>query len=292
LKLVLLSLALLLQEQTVPQLLERLGSEKIEEREDAARRLLGLGKTALPELEKAAREGGPDISRRAKAIVKLINPATSLEAFENIEEALLKARSLRIAFKGETLMQSDEGDPERKTTFSGVLLLKEGDKALYSSVREVPGGKRLDTFLVSDGSKMSGSREGGQNSETPSGLKRALTLALSRMGPCSAAGAVAAALGHLNPLDPGETMESALVVGDFGPLETDGDAKVIEFRFKGVKFGTSGKVRLWYDPKTYAVRKRTLFVASRKTTITDVFDEYVLNPDLPDDRFKLPQERK
>lgn len=286
-------IVLLLQEPTVSTLIERLGSDKIDVREEAARRLLGLGKAALPELEKAAREGDAEVSRRAKELVKFLNPSGGRDAFENIEAAVLRAHSVRIAFKGETLHQSTDGDPDLKTTFSGEVLLKDGNKAWYTSHRKsATGAKPIDCFLVSDGSKMTGTREADQLSETPSGLKRGLTLAVSRLGPCAAATVVWAVAGFSLPAGQGDTAESTMEPADFTPIETDGESKVFGYMVKAPTFGIVGKVRLWYNPRTYALVKRTLIVASRKTTITEVYDEYALNPELAEEKFRLPDRPK
>ncbi|MCI0657722.1 MAG: HEAT repeat domain-containing protein [Acidobacteria bacterium] len=56
----------------VQELVERLRSDKVEDREVAARRLKGLGKAALEELEKASRDKDPEVSSRAHSILKII----------------------------------------------------------------------------------------------------------------------------------------------------------------------------------------------------------------------------
>lgn len=65
----LLLVLLLGQAAQVDRLVERLRSEKVEEREEAERELILLGRPALPALEKAARDADPEVADRAKRAI-------------------------------------------------------------------------------------------------------------------------------------------------------------------------------------------------------------------------------
>ncbi len=72
---------------------ERLRSDSLEERDDAAARLRKLGRAAIPELEKAARDADGDFATRAKGVIEAIRVAESLsktlrKAFPAVEERL------------------------------------------------------------------------------------------------------------------------------------------------------------------------------------------------------------
>ena len=54
------------------ELVERLGSDQVEEREEAIRGLKKLGKAAVPALEKASAGGDPEVIGRAKLLLKTI----------------------------------------------------------------------------------------------------------------------------------------------------------------------------------------------------------------------------
>src|SRR5262245_30417316 len=54
------------------QLIAKLGSQKVGERRAAARALDRLGPAALPALRLAARSDDPEVSRRARALIKSI----------------------------------------------------------------------------------------------------------------------------------------------------------------------------------------------------------------------------
>jgi HEAT repeat protein len=54
------------------ELVEKLRSDKIDEREDAEKKLKELGRAALPELEKAARSGDRELAERSRHLLKVI----------------------------------------------------------------------------------------------------------------------------------------------------------------------------------------------------------------------------
>jgi HEAT repeat protein len=58
--------------ERVLRLIERLTSEKVEEREDAAVMLRGLGKAAIPELERASSHKDPEVASRARGLLRRI----------------------------------------------------------------------------------------------------------------------------------------------------------------------------------------------------------------------------
>jgi HEAT repeat protein len=63
------------------ELIEKLRSDHIEERQEAARKLKDLGKAAVPELEKASRDQDPEVSAQATHILKIVTLRETLPPF-------------------------------------------------------------------------------------------------------------------------------------------------------------------------------------------------------------------
>jgi len=70
--------------QEVRELVDKLRSESIEEREKAVRKIKELGSECVPELEKAAKDGDPEVAARARDLLRV------LEVMKQLTAALLK----------------------------------------------------------------------------------------------------------------------------------------------------------------------------------------------------------
>ncbi len=90
-----LLLALARAQEDPAALVERLGSDSVVERAGVQRRLLALGKAAVPAIEAALRHPDPEVASRARrlldliAIRRLLTPSL-LEAMPGVEERLLR----------------------------------------------------------------------------------------------------------------------------------------------------------------------------------------------------------
>jgi len=141
----LLVLALAVQDPTPRALVERLRSENAVEREDAARKLQALGKAAVPDLEKAAKDPEIEVSARARRLLRIIALAEKLTpalrtGFPGIEERLVNdddswtTEFLKVAEAASTRPDVGAADLE---VLIGPALLHAGDDHRVRLIEEV-----------------------------------------------------------------------------------------------------------------------------------------------------------
>ena len=91
---ILVLLPLLVPQEDIPALVEKLGSPLIQEREDAVQRLRSRGEAALPALEKASRRSDREVALRARFILRAIQirlkiPPAELASWTTIARTIL-----------------------------------------------------------------------------------------------------------------------------------------------------------------------------------------------------------
>jgi hypothetical protein len=106
----------------VGRLIAQLGSRKFPERQKATRTLDQLGKAALPELARAAQSSDPEVARRCRELVKVIERRLEMEK-------LLAPTGVHLVYKDKPLTEA-VADLAKKT---GFFIDLEGDKAKLAS---------------------------------------------------------------------------------------------------------------------------------------------------------------
>jgi outer membrane lipoprotein-sorting protein len=276
---ILTSLVLLLG-QSVGELVEKLRSESVEERDDAENQLRKLGKTNLPELEKLSRDRDPEVARRIQGILEPIRTEMGLEILQKLEDSIGKAKTVRVAWKYEG--DGPPGDPARGRG-SGLVLLQEGNRLRMELQMNFLGQDHKGTF-ISDGKRMSASLDGTPAIvyDPPKTLRTMVGLALVRGGGMLS-------LSRKEEQDP----KTFMPVISARPGEDDGLDKTIFFTVRLQGGLETGEIKLWYDPKTGSPRKRTVLIkrgGQGNTTITETYQEYILDQAIPDEKFVIPGE--
>lgn len=190
--------------------------------------------------------------------------------FKKIRETIEKARTVKARFKTEGAAGG------QKVLVSGSLLFKEGNKARLET-RMVAGDLEIRFRSVSDGKKITvrsnlGNLPGPEEFAAFDGyadsLRRCLILLSAPPGQYPSA-----------QDDP----TRRFVAHDFKAGAEEGGAKTLSFTVTAD--GRPVELRLWYDPKTFALRKRTIEMSEPKVSLTETFEEFLLDAEVPDSEF-------
>lgn len=284
---VLLAALSLLQAGNPADLVEKLRSDKIDEREAAARELRTLGEAALPALEKASRDPDANLARTSLEIAKDIRDRGAEKVLRKIEAAFDRAKTLKLAIRMEI---GEGGEPDKKVEATIDCWIK-GEKVSLEA--KVPAREK-DSRLVCDGDRMAIVANGEVRSIEqgwPNAGDR-LKVGLLRVGLIK--------IERILNRRSGDAEEEAdlrkvLQVSDFKLGPDEGTSKSILFRTSPPGGRESALVTLVYDPATFRVLRRSMqFSAGGKEqgSTTETFTEFAPDVEIPDDRFTLPERKK
>jgi len=226
---------------------------------------------------------------------------TAEQSFRKIEEAIEGAKTISIRMKYQR-GGSVEGkaDLEKENVKVGcTILVREGNEVNISTESSWVFTSPTDLAVISNGNRMRTTDAFGITKEgkSPTTLTASLKTILARPGFFAAQ--------HFIPRGATLAKEAEPDLKNF--LEKD-QKKI--FEVTNLRSGGEGKdrwiryalrvadgdapieVTLWYDPKTYKPTKRRvlLTLADLNATIThlETYDEFNLNGEILDDKFKLP----
>lgn len=213
------------------------------------------------------------------------------EAFKKIEETVRQAKTLSVSIKYASGLKA--GAKENWTDGVVTLLLKDGNKVSLRCEASHLGREIHDT-IVSDGSKTAVTQGGdsdNQTETTSNKLRENLTIALARVG-----GAYAARLtrrlaaDQLNELP---DYDKTLALADYKTTEDDGDAKTLTYKVTvtdtSVRLRVTLEIKVWYIARTSKILKRVFKLTGEpdERTVTETYEEFYLNTDIPDEKFKV-----
>jgi outer membrane lipoprotein-sorting protein len=204
-------------------------------------------------------------------------PLAPEEALARIRTALLTSETACIRFSLEPDTARSPGAPSRKT---GVVFLKQGNKVNLSvkewGTGDPQGVPETEARVISDGKRMERCL-----------LRRGKEVSAEAVGPRAVAQGLTEwflGAGNLASWPAVVELEASEPIRDLrnGP-ETPG-ARVLSY--------TTGKVAvtLTYDPVTYKVLRRVLR-SENIGTVTETFQEYEFNEEMPDSYFVLATEK-
>jgi outer membrane lipoprotein-sorting protein len=207
------------------------------------------------------------------------------DALKKIEEAVRKAKSLKIK-----IVAKDSVAPTSEIApcdYQGSVLLKDGNRVRLEFDMQV-NGKNLHQLVVCDGSTV---RYGEETLQATGRVRDAVATFISRVGFFHDRGIITQYLG-LDASGNCANPEKAFQLSNLKVGRDDGTAKTLTYELYDATKKV-GDVRLWYDPKTHYVVKRTIVKAAPGGggILTETYSEFSLDPDLSDNEFKPPTEK-
>lgn len=234
------------------------------------------------------------------AAVLLMQDKTAEETFRKIEETIEQATSLkvRITYTMELPTKFPGSPAQQMSTKAEILIADRNRVRVVVDPNPMFKGGRTDLSVRSDGKLLrvvdpgEDASEGKAPQTTTSGFK---TL-LGRAGYFGSQDLVPKGLMAAGE-DPDlarflrkDLKKELALSGLEAARDTDGDF---------LKYTVHGQIpmRLWYTPKTHLPARRIWelpFPVPGNLVIrcTEVYDEFTLNADIPDEKFKLPEEKK
>jgi outer membrane lipoprotein-sorting protein len=214
---------------------------------------------------------------------------TPQDILRKIEETIENAKTICVKFTYEpTENKQDVG------RYSIAMLLKDGNKVRIEEKISFRGLNAGSVIVICDGAKMAALYDPGFSpgeQDAPATFKSGLSTALARGDTLVALAELSPRVGEKEVLD----VKTLFQISDIEAGSDDYKAKTLTYRLKIPKLRIVEErnlnVKLWFDPLTYKLIKRTYSVGD-KPGFTEVFEEFTLNGELPDERFVLPREKE
>jgi hypothetical protein len=281
------------QDDSIEKLIGRLRSDTIEIREKASKALLAKGVEVVASLEPLKKDADEELAGRVRELLA----ALARKSFERVETAMYGVNTLRVRISGTGAISHESGSERRAT--SGTILIGLIDKANISLKTEAGKAEAPELLeIVCDGFDVFGRafpKADPKVWSAPSNFKEGLLAVLFLVGEeplCDMIGRWYTARTPEQRPNPRKTC----VVSDLAVRKESARCETLSFRIEGpeVPRGTAS-VRLTYDAATCVLVKRVLTTVDddgRPSEYTETFEEFAINADIPEEKFKLPEEKK
>jgi len=207
--------------------------------------------------------------------------------FRKIEESILAAKTLRVNVSSDATLRWDK--TELKCHFKGELLLAEGHRIHLSGLM-TQDGKETKGSLISDGKKLAQRPESeGEPKLSPKTMDNFIRTAVARSGILG--GQLIAGLAMAFETDRERDFREFFSVGGFENGDDEKGMKTLTYTLR--MSGDNGQVKIWYDPKSLKLLKRTLSFkgGGPGSEFTETYEDFTVNTDISEDKFKLPAEK-
>jgi hypothetical protein len=215
------------------------------------------------------------------------NPAE--DALKKIEATVANAKTVSVVFQ--CTGHAPVAGEGRDLKIAGSILLKDPNRIHLAQTMTV-GGQDGELSQVSDGETLRRTWPGGvqDSNKTPEALLINIRTALVRTG----AHACYSGSGPMGSLAAKKiNMGEKLQISDVSSEPDDKGAKVISYTVT-IKGSSSMRITLVYDPQKMLPVRRTVEVEHQggKMLFNEAYSEFSLDGEIPDEKFKLPKERK
>jgi hypothetical protein len=220
------------------------------------------------------------------AALLLMQDQGAQDLYDAVQKKLLDAKSARIAF---TCEGTYDLRPEKQSVkFSGTVLLRQDNKFRADYKIQI-GSDKGEAVFISDGATFY--RSNGQNGkeergEIPPYLSKGVVAVLVRSG------AAWEFVGPSSPFPPSNPELQLLRPKDLKLQKAAPERSKLSFRFGS---DTKVDVVLHVDTAVSLPKSRDLscdWGPVLKMSLVEKYEEFVLNPEIPDEKFKIPPARQ
>jgi len=217
------------------------------------------------------------------------------EAFRKIEETLQKAKTVSLDWR--CAVAKKQAENAELLHVGGSILLKDPDRAFLLTDFN-PRDPALKLIEVSDGIQLR-QRQGLLDPKVqpaPKALRPALEYAFTRLGVYYPSVVTGSFLWARTPSR--DALDGYARLAEVSQLkmgEKVREGQILSYKVKAATRNSSRPprevdVRLLYNPVTWLPIKRILTVDSGEPSysIAEVYDSFILNAEIPDEKFKLP----
>jgi hypothetical protein len=202
-----------------------------------------------------------------------------------IDQQMAAAKSLSVEVRVDIRIQF--ADHEEKTTLSGKLLLRDSGKARVDLVR-VRDNQESSTTIISNGTTITDTRE-EETREIPTPKDYNKNFILAALGPTGVTKAYTTTFNASEPAD--YDVRKKFTVSKIRAEPDEGELKSLSYT---LAFGEHASlVRIWYSPTQLRPLKRELVWKTPNATVTstEVYQKYVVDAEITDDKFELPAKK-
>jgi len=221
------------------------------------------------------------------AAVLLMQDKIAEETFKDIEGTLQKAKSISVKAEAEVKWIAK---PANNRSVEATLMRADGNK-VFEYEKIVQNGVVFDGELRSDGTQVWRGLMGKLDME-PKVARADFDAKLARIGPGLSTVFIVG-----KELKKPEGVNDSLIVSDLKHADDDGASKTLTYTlsFAGRLKGVSVEIKLWYDPASLKLLRRGAVISDKgvlQGTVNEKYTEFLTNTDIPDEKFKLPEEKK